>query len=126
MSNLLFVLNSVEVDPDVYKAAVVVFVIFLIMIFISSLLRIVLDHKLKNKIIQKEALTDEMLLILQSNSKEVKNNNIKWFIILFSIGAGLFVVNYFPPIGIHSLAIMVLSLSIGFLAFFIYLKQDMS
>jgi Zn-dependent protease with chaperone function len=60
--------------------------------------------------------------ILQTNSKESRHINIKWFALLAGIGAGLTIVNYTLPLGIHSLAIMMFSISLSFLGYFFYLK----
>lgn len=110
------------IDPDVYKAFFVLVIILLVMRFIVSLLKRMLDHKLKNKIIDKGVSDDLAASILHTDSTNEKDNNIKWFAILLSTGVGLFIVKQYLPLGIHSIGIMAISIAIGFLAYSLYLK----
>ena len=61
---------------------------------------------------------------LQNNESDPKGRAIKWFLILSGIGAGLTIITFFLPVGIHSIAIMVFSIAFSFLAYFYYLKQS--
>jgi len=81
-----------------------------------------LDHKLKNKIIDKGVSEDLASSILQTESNSEKHANIKWFAILLTTGIGLFITDQYLPLGIHSFGIMAISIAIGFLAYSIYLK----
>jgi TctA family transporter len=38
-------------------------------------------------------------------------------------GGGLFIVNQYLPLGIHSIGIMAISIAMGFLAYSLYLKR---
>lgn len=96
-------------------------VLIALMIFILSILKRVFEHRLKNKIVDKGVNESITSSILQSRD-EGKHVNIKWFALLAAAGAGLLIVNYTQPLGIHSLAIMALSISAGFLSYFIYLR----
>ncbi|MTI25821.1 hypothetical protein [Fulvivirga kasyanovii] len=119
----IFLNQLSSIDPDVYKAIVVIFIIVLVMRFIMKILRSMLDHKLKNRIIDKEIPKELAASILQTESNSEKHNSIKWFAILISTGAGLFVANQYLPLGLHSIAIMVTSIALGFLAYSIYLRR---
>lgn len=111
-----------RIDPDVYKVIVVIFIIVLVMWFIMKILRSMLDHKLKNRIIDKEIPQELAASILQTASNREVHNSIKWFILLMSIGAGLFLTIQYLPLGLHSIAIIVTCIALGFLAYSIYLK----
>lgn len=111
-----------EIDPDIYKAFFVLLIILLVMRFIVVLLKKMLDHKLKNKIIDNGVSDDLAASVLNTDSNSEKDNNIKWFAILMSTGIGLFIANQFLPLGIHSIGIMTISIAIGFLAYSLYLK----
>lgn len=112
-----------EIDPDVSKMIVVIFVIVLVMQFIIMVLRKTLDYKLKNKIIDKEVSKELASSILQTESNSEVHNSIKWFAILITTGGGLFVTNQYLPLGLHSIGIMTISIAIGFLAYSFYLKR---
>lgn len=112
-----------DLDPDVYKTIVFVFVLLLVMRFILLLLKKLLDHKLKNKIIEKGMSEEFTTSLFQADESNGLTNSVKWFLILFSTGIGLFVTGKFLPLGIHSIAIIAISISFGFLAFSFYLKR---
>jgi len=118
----IFIKQLSEIDPDVYKVIVILFIIVMVMRFIVMILRKMLDHKLKNKIIDKGVSEDLASSILQTESNSEKHANIKWFAILLTTGIGLFITDQYLPLGIHSFGIMAISIAIGFLAYSIYLK----
>ena len=111
-----------DLDPDVYKAIVLIFLLVLVMLFILSILKKLLDHKLKNRIVEKGLSKEFSALLLQTEKNNERTNTIKWFLILFSTGVGLFITEKILPLGIHSIGIMAISISIGFLAYSFYLK----
>ena len=119
----ILIAQSSRIDPDVYKILVIIFIIVLIMRFIMMILQKMLDHKLKNKIIDKETPKDLADSILQNTSNNEAHNSIKWFSILLTTGGGLFLTNQYLPLGLHSIGIMAISISLGFLAYSIYLKR---
>lgn len=119
----IFITPLSEIDPDVYKVIVVIFIIVLVMRFIVIILRKMLDHKLKNKIIDKGVPEDLASSILQTESNSEVHSSIKWFAILMTTGGGLFIVNQYLPLGIHSIGIMAISIAMGFLAYSLYLKR---
>lgn len=120
--NSIQIASSSTIDPDVYRVLVMIFVIVLVMRFILSMLQKVLTHKLKNKIIDKEIAEDLASSILQTDSINEKHATVKWFAILLVTGIGLFIANQYLPLGIHSIAIMTISIAMGFLAYLLYLK----
>ena len=97
------------------------FVLIAFMVFIMALLKKVFEHRLKNKIVDKGVSESVTASILQTRD-EGRHVNVKWFALLASSGGGLLIVNNTQPLGIHSIAIMALSLSVGFLGYFLYLK----
>ncbi|MDY8137057.1 DUF6249 domain-containing protein [Aquimarina sp. 2201CG5-10] len=119
----IFITSLSRIDPDIYKVIVVIFVILLVMRFIIVILHKMLDHKLKNKIIDKGVDQDLASSILQTESNNETHNSIKWFIILMTTGGGLFLTNQYLPLGLHSIGIMTISIAIGFLAYYAYLKR---
>jgi hypothetical protein len=78
---------------------------------------------LKNKIVDKGISENLVASVLQTTTKQDGNLNIKWFSILAGIGAGLTIVNYTLPLGIHSLAIMFFSTAASFLGYYFFIKK---
>ncbi len=111
------------VDRDVFRISATIFTVILFMAFLLAILKWVLEHRLKNKIIDKGVSENLVASVLQATTKQDGNANIKWFAILTGIGAGLTIVNYTLPLGIHSLAIMFFSTAASFLGYYLFVKK---
>jgi hypothetical protein len=96
---------------------VFVFVIYLIMRFILTISKMVMDHRVKNKLLEKEVPENLVIQYLQPANKGPRNETIKWVTIFLSIGIGLLLVSWSEPFGLHSLAIMSFSVAGGFWAY---------
>jgi hypothetical protein len=121
--NLLFIINSTNIDPDVYRVGVVILIIIIGLAFLLTILRNILDHKLKNKMLDK-GISDELVTsILQRDSQSTKNISIKWFLVLLATGIGLFITKRYLPLGIHSIGIMAVCIAVAFLGYSLYLNR---
>jgi len=116
--------GNTQMDKDIFEACAIIFVILAIMFFILAVMKRILEYRLKNKIVDKGISENIATSILQTNTSEDKHINIKWFAILAGIGAGLMITNYTQPLGIHSLAIMALSISVSFLGYYLFVRQS--
>ncbi len=113
-----------DFDKEIFRIGATIFVVGLFMIFILGIIKRVMDYRLKNKIVEKGIPENIASSILQTNPKEDRNINIKWFSILTGLGAGLTIVYYTLPLGIHSLAIMAFCVAVSFLGYFFFLRQS--
>jgi len=93
-------------------------------ISILFFIKLILDYRIKEKLIEKGASEAVISQLLPSTGKEGNNVNIKWFFILASIGIGLGLVYLSRPIGIHSLAIMFLCISVSFLGYYLFVRRN--
>jgi hypothetical protein len=116
--------NNTSIDKEIFNACAAIFVVGLFMIFILLILKRSMDYRLKNKIVEKGIPENVISSILQKNPKEDRNINIKWFAILTGLGAGLTIIYYTLPLGIHSLAIMAFCVAASFLGYFFFLRQS--
>lgn len=116
--------GTVYIDKEMFNVFATIFVVGLLMIFILAILRRVMDYRLKNKIVEKGIPETVASSILQTNPKEDRSINIKWFSILTGIGIGLTITYYTLPLGIHSLAIMAFCIAASFLGYFFFLGQS--
>ena len=110
------------IDKGIFRICATIFLIGLFMVFILSILKRFLEHRLKNKIVDKGIPENIASSILQDTTKEDGNVNVKWFAILAGLGAGLLIVNYTQPLGIHSLAIMSFCISASFLGYYYFTR----
>lgn len=83
--------------------------------------KLLLDNRIKNKLLDKGAPDDLAVQLLQPAFKNDKTITIKWVCILTGLGTGLLIANYTQPLGIHSLAIMCLSLAASLLGYYIFI-----
>ena len=116
-------LPNMNMSEHVFNVSATIFVSGLIMLFILSLLRRVLDYRIKNRILDKGVPEEIASSILRSDTEQASDINFKWFSILTGMGLGLTVVSFTSPLGIHSLAIMSFSVALGFLAYHQYRKR---
>lgn len=121
--NSKYMLLAFRIDPEYIKIGVVVSVFVIIMLFILAILRKVLEHKLKNKILDKGVSEDIASTVLQKELNKEQHVFVKWFLILLCVGGGLLIVSYKLPLGIHSFAIMAISISVSFLLYYLYLQR---
>lgn len=112
------------IDHEAMRIIAVVSVMVLIAVFILTFLKYILESRLKHRIIDK-GITDQLATsILQTTKRDDKLQTIKWAALLGATGAGLLAVYYTLPIDVHSFAIMAFSTSIGYLAYYFFLKQN--
>jgi hypothetical protein len=116
--------NYFEFDSVAFRAFTSILVLALFMIFILTVMKRIFEYRLKNKVVDKGISENIISTILQKNTGEDKHINIKWFALLTGVSAGLTIVYYTQPLGIHSLAIMSFCIALSFLGYFFYLKKS--
>jgi hypothetical protein len=108
------------ITMELLRSTVVTIVLFMISTFLLSLIRIILDHRLKNKMVEK-GVPGEVIANMLPRKKEL-TIAIKWFCVLIAISAGFLIISFFPP-GIHSIIIMTFCVALGFFGFYIWAKR---
>jgi hypothetical protein len=86
--------------------------------------KLLLDNRIKNKLLDKGAPEGLALQLLQPATKNDKTITIKWVCILTGLGIGLLIADYTQPFGIHSIAIMCISLAASLLAYFFFIRYS--
>jgi hypothetical protein len=106
------------------RTTYVVIVFALIMGFIIAMTRMLLDYRIKRKMIDK-GISEVLATKLLQTAKNTRNESLKWFLILLSAATGFFLVSLYQPLGIHSLGIMSLAMAVGvFTYYFVIRKTD--
>lgn len=116
--------NPSSFNQEIFNIIATIFVVGIFMLFIFAIIKRLLDSRLKNKIIDKGVPENIVSSILQTNPKEDRNSNIKWFAILTGLGIGLTIINYTLPLGFHSLAIISISIAAGFLGYYLFARHS--
>jgi hypothetical protein len=106
------------------RALGVLLLTYLVGSIILNLVKMLLDYRLKHKLVDKGASEAIVSQLLQTNKKESRFNALKWAIILCSIGIGLLLVSQIQPFGIYSLIILTFCLAGAFLAYYFLLKKS--
>ena len=109
---------------QLFEIPATLFAAWLLILFLISIVRLVLDNRLKFKMIDKEVSDKVVEQILQPTKNNTRGQAFKWFMILAGTGLGLGLVSTTLPFGIHSVAILVCCLSLSFLGYFFYIKRE--
>ena len=113
-----------DVPLEVIGIPAVILALYLILTFILTFAKSIMDNRLKARMIEKGVSDKVVEQLLQPDGKDVKGQAMKSFLLLTGIGVGLTIINFFLPIGIHSIAIMSFSIAISFLAYYYFLKRS--
>src|SRR5687767_8404407 len=110
-------LGGRNVASEMMRIIVATIVLYIISAFILSLIRIILNDRLKKSMLEKE-VPGEVIANMLPRKNEL-TIAIKWFSVLIAISVGLLIVSFFPP-GLHSVAIMFFCVAMGFLGFYFW------
>ena len=113
-----------EFNFDLLHTSATLLGIFIFTSFFLSVIRMVLDGRIKRRMIEKGVSENVVEQFLQPTSRDSKSAAIKWFLVLACASVGLFIINLTMPLGIHSVAIMALSISISFLGYYLFIKRS--
>jgi hypothetical protein len=113
-----------DFDREIISAAGILIGIFLFTSFFLGIIRLILDGRVKRKMLDKEVSENVVEKYLQPTNTDSKSIAIKWFFVLVCIGLGLTIINLTLPVGIHSIAIMSFSIALSFLGYFYYVKRS--
>ncbi len=110
-------------DSSSIESIINILPIVLFVFLLLQVIKYILSHKLKNKIIDRGISEQLANSILEKSEGDKKDDSIKWALLLLGLSAGLMVSYYTMPLNIHSLAIMTFSLGLSYLAYFFYLRR---
>ena len=96
---------------------------YLIASLIQRLLKNYYSYRIRNRMLDKGTEEAVVREILQPDKKDNKNQTLQWFCMLSAVGAGLMLVNWIRPFGLHSLAILAFSVAAGFGAYYYFSKE---
>jgi hypothetical protein len=109
---------------ELFEIPATLFAAWLLISFLISIVRLVLDNRLKVKMIEKEISERMAEQMLQPTKTDGRSQAFKWFMVLAWTGIGLGLVSINMPFGIHSIAILACCLSLSYLGYFIYIKRS--
>lgn len=98
------------------------FALFLLGYFIITAIKMILNYLLKRQIVA-AAPSASVVERLLPGPQDAQAKVVKWIALLTSSGAGLALCNYYLPLGIHSLIILLFSTALGFLAYYLFLSR---
>ncbi|WP_035560193.1 hypothetical protein [Hymenobacter sp. IS2118] len=113
--------NAVEIARRVIFPAIA---LFLLGYFVLAAIKLVLNYLLKNKIVDTAIISESVVERLLPGPQDELNKVVKWVALLLSTGAGLTACNWYLPLGLHSVIILVFSTALGFLAYYLFLRRQ--
>jgi hypothetical protein len=99
------------------------FALFLLGYFVLGAIKLVLNYLLKRQIVA-AAVSESVVERLLPGPKDEQHKVVKWIALLLSTGTGLLLCNWYLPLGIHSLVILLFSTALGFLTYYLYLRRQ--
>jgi len=115
--------RSIGIIEEITRSIIILFGMSLIGSFILIIFRQILDHRLKNRMLEKGASDELATQFLRPDVKDVKKQTMKWFIIFLCIGAGFLFIDATQPIGLHSIAILCFCIALGYLAYYLFVRK---
>jgi hypothetical protein len=112
-----------DLVEKLFQVLSIIFVIYLVANSILTLIKMFLDYKLKNKMIDKGASETIVHQLLQPQKTDARTTAIKWAIIVGGIGLGFSLMMLFLPFGIHSVMIMSFCISLSFLCYYYFIRK---
>ena len=97
---------------------------YLLCSFVLAAVKLVLNYLLKNKIIDSAVISPSIVERLLPGPQDEQNKVVKWIALLLSTGLGLAVCNWYLPLGLHSLIILLFSTALGFLAYYLFVSRQ--
>jgi hypothetical protein len=97
---------------------------FLLCNFVLAAVKMVLNYLLKNKIIDSAVISPSIVERLLPGPQDEQNKVVKWIALLLSTGIGLAVCNWYLPLGLHSIIILLFSTAFGFLAYYLFVSRQ--
>lgn len=97
---------------------------YLLCSFVLAAVKMVLNYLLKNKIIDSAAISPSIVERLLPGPQDEQNKVVKWIALLLSTGIGLAVCNWYLPLGLHSIIILLFSTALGFLAYYLFVSRQ--
>jgi hypothetical protein len=83
----------------------------------------VLNYLLKRQIIA-TGVSESVVERLLPGPQDERNKVVKWISLLLSTGAGLAVCNWYLPLGLHWVIVLLFSTALGFLAYYLFLHRQ--
>ena|ERR1044072_1753635 len=105
---------------ELLRSTVATIVLYILASFILSMTRMILNNRLKNKMLDK-GVSGEMIAQMLPPKTEL-TTAAKWVAILTAISVGFLIISFLPP-GIHSIIIMTVCVALGHLAFYLWVKR---
>ncbi|WP_343669081.1 hypothetical protein [Chitinophaga sp.] len=121
-SEVITLVQGVDIPTVIVRTVIVVLLFFIVSSFLLKLLKILLNHRLKSKMITMGIVGAEAERMLEKGTAS-KHSAVKWFFLLLSAGIGFAVTSRLPS-GPLPFGILIICISLGFGAYYLYLKKQ--
>jgi hypothetical protein len=116
-------LNYGALHPLAKQVFLPIFGLYLLCNFVLAAIRMVLNYLLKRQIVA-AAVSESIVERLLPSPQDEQNKVVKWVALLLSTGAGLTLCNWYLPLGIHSVIILIFTTALGFLGYYLFLRRQ--
>jgi hypothetical protein len=112
-----------ELIFDLVHVIMFILVVYLISSFILQLVRQNFDFRLKSKMLERQTEEHIVRQLVQPEKINPLNSVLQWICALVAVGVGFALINVTLPFGLHSLAIMALSVAAGLGVYYFIAKR---
>jgi DMSO reductase anchor subunit len=105
------------------------FALFLLVFFVLTAIKLVLNYLLKRQIVA-TGTSESIVERLLPGPRDEQNKTVKWVALLLSIGTGLALCSHYLPwephvlLLLHAAIILLFSTALGFLAYYLFLRRQ--
>lgn len=108
------------ITTEIIRSTVATTVLYIIVSFIISMTRMILNDRLKKQMLEKGVSAEVIAQMLPPQTE--RTIAAKWVSILSAISVGFLIISFLPP-GIYSVIIMTVCVALGHLVFYVWAKR---
>lgn len=117
-----YLMSDKATFEEFVRNIVILLMIYIVTSFILAMIKLFLDSRLKNKMVE-AGTPDTVVTQLLATKRNENWNSLKWFCALGGISGGLGIIGWLHLTDIYALMVIALCLAMGFLAHFFLLSH---
>lgn len=110
-------------DLQLWRIIAIVMLVAIGISFIATVLKLLLDHRLKSKLLERELSEEQIRLILGSGQKPLKEAALKWSLTATGLTAGLLIAGLAETGPVLSMAIVSAGVAASFGLYYLIIRK---
>jgi hypothetical protein len=110
-------------DLQLWRIIAIVVLVAIGISFIATVLKLLLDHRLKSKLLERELPEEQVRLILASSQNPLKESALKWLLTATGVTAGLLIAGLAETGPVLSMAIVSAGIAASFGLYYLMIRK---